>query len=92
MWGPACSQLPPTASWPSHNTRGAAAAATGAAQPITMLLPVLTVGEQFAESAEVNGVAANVRRNQDRIELWTRTASNEAAQMKVSASTLPEQL
>jgi hypothetical protein len=45
--------------------------------------PPTPEGEQFSESNEVNGVAANVRRNQDRIELWTRTSGDEAAQVKV---------
>lgn len=38
------------------------------------------IGEQFSEGDEVCGVAVNIRNKGDRIELWTKTASNEAVQ------------
>jgi len=42
------------------------------------------IGEQFAEGGEICGVCVNIRQGgKDRIELWTRTASNEALQMSV---------
>jgi len=41
------------------------------------------IGEQFTEGDEVCGVAVNVRAKGDRIELWTRTAANEAKQVRV---------
>jgi len=41
------------------------------------------VGEQFAEGDEVCGVVVNVRQKQDKVCLWTRTASDEAAQVSV---------
>lgn len=39
------------------------------------------IGEQFTEGEEVCGIAVNIRPKGDRIELWTRTAANEAAQV-----------
>ena len=41
------------------------------------------IGEQFTEGDEVCGIAVNIRPKGDRIELWTRTASNEAAQTSI---------
>jgi hypothetical protein len=41
------------------------------------------IGEQFAEGEEVCGVAVNIRPAKDRVELWTRTAANEAAQTSI---------
>ncbi len=40
------------------------------------------IGEQFTEGDEVCGVAVNIRNKGDRIELWTKTASNEATQVR----------
>lgn len=40
-----------------------------------------TIGEQFTEGDEICGVAVNIRQKGDRIEMWTRTSSNEAAQV-----------
>lgn len=40
------------------------------------------IGEQFSEGEEICGVAVNVRGRGDRVDLWTRTASNEAAQVR----------
>lgn len=40
------------------------------------------VGEQFTEGDEVCGVVVSVRNKQDRVALWTKTASNEAAQAR----------
>lgn len=39
------------------------------------------IGEQFTEGDEICGVAVNIRGKGDRIELWTKTASNEAVQV-----------
>lgn len=41
------------------------------------------VGEQFDDGDEVCGVVVNVRPKQNRISMWTRTASNEAAQVAI---------
>ncbi|XP_055813756.1 eukaryotic translation initiation factor [Solanum dulcamara] len=51
----------------------------------TMWLETLMalVGEQFDESEDICGVVANVRRSQDKLSLWTKTATNEAAQMGI---------
>jgi hypothetical protein len=38
------------------------------------------IGEQFAEGEELCGLAVNIRPAKDRVELWTRTAANEAVQ------------
>ncbi|MEW5301894.1 MAG: hypothetical protein WDW36_004720 [Sanguina aurantia] len=42
-----------------------------------------TIGEQFTEGDEICGVAVNIRQKGDRIEMWTRTSSNEAAQTSI---------
>lgn len=39
------------------------------------------IGEQFEESDEICGAVVSVRRGQDKIAIWTKTASNEAAQV-----------
>jgi hypothetical protein len=39
------------------------------------------IGEQFDESQEICGVVASVRQRQDKLSLWTKTASNEAVQV-----------
>ncbi|KAJ8530662.1 hypothetical protein K7X08_023543 [Anisodus acutangulus] len=51
----------------------------------TMWLETLMalVGEQFDESEDICGVVASVRRSQDKLSLWTKTAANEAAQMGI---------
>eukprot|EP00892_Ulva_mutabilis_P009798 jgi/Ulvmu1/7190/UM034_0099.1 len=41
------------------------------------------LGEQFDEGMDVLGVACNVRKQQDRIEVWTKTASDEAVQYSI---------
>lgn len=41
------------------------------------------IGEQFTESDDVCGIVVSVRTKQDRISLWTKTASNEAAQISL---------
>ena len=41
------------------------------------------IGEQFDESEEICGVVASVRQRQDKLALWTKTASNEAVQVIV---------
>ncbi|KAH7352417.1 hypothetical protein KP509_19G043700 [Ceratopteris richardii] len=42
------------------------------------------IGEQFDEADEICGVVVSVRARQDKISLWTKTASNEAAQMSIA--------
>ncbi|XP_038992301.1 eukaryotic translation initiation factor-like isoform X1 [Hibiscus syriacus] len=39
------------------------------------------IGEQFDDSDEICGVVASVRQRQDKLALWTKTATNEAAQV-----------
>eukprot|EP00244_Chara_vulgaris_P006778 TRINITY_DN2558_c0_g1_i1.p1 TRINITY_DN2558_c0_g1~~TRINITY_DN2558_c0_g1_i1.p1 ORF type:complete len:234 (-),score=41.83 TRINITY_DN2558_c0_g1_i1:208-909(-) len=41
------------------------------------------IGEQFADGEEVCGAVVSVRVKQDRIAIWTKTASNESAQMSI---------
>ncbi|KAG6545188.1 hypothetical protein Mapa_013300 [Marchantia paleacea] len=41
------------------------------------------IGEQFDEYDEVCGAVVSVRARQDKIALWTKTASNEAAQTSI---------
>lgn len=41
------------------------------------------IGEQFDEADEICGVVASVRQRQDKLALWTKTATNEAAQVKL---------
>ena len=41
------------------------------------------IGEQFSEGEEVCGVVVNMRQRQDKVCLWTKTASNEAVQVNV---------
>ncbi|XP_057499669.1 eukaryotic translation initiation factor-like isoform X1 [Actinidia eriantha] len=42
------------------------------------------IGEQFDEADEICGVVASVRqKRQDKLALWTKTATNEAAQMGI---------
>eukprot|EP00959_Pyramimonas_sp_CCMP1952_P441962 9252025-Pyramimonas_sp.AAC.1 len=39
------------------------------------------IGETFDEGEEVCGIVVNIRTKQDRISIWTKTASNESAQV-----------
>ena len=39
------------------------------------------IGEQFDDSEEICGVVASVRQRQDKLSLWTKSASNEAVQV-----------
>ncbi|KAG1672566.1 hypothetical protein FOA52_010667 [Chlamydomonas sp. UWO 241] len=41
------------------------------------------IGEQFSDGDEICGIAVNIRPKGDRLEMWTRTASNEAAQTMI---------
>lgn len=41
------------------------------------------IGEQFGDGDEICGIVVNVRAKQNRISLWTKTASNEAAQVSI---------
>jgi hypothetical protein len=47
------------------------------------------IGEQFDDGDEVCGIVVNVRAKQDRISMWTKTASNEAAQVRATRSPPP---
>ena len=42
------------------------------------------IGEQFDEVDEICGVVASVRQRQDKLALWTKTATNEATQVLIS--------
>ena len=50
-------------------------------QIVTAAQVLACIGEQFTEGDEVCGAAVNIRAKGDRIELWTKTASNEAVQV-----------
>lgn len=50
----------------------------------TFVQVLACIGEQFTEGDEICGVAVNVRAKGDRIELWTKTSSNEAVQVSSS--------
>ena len=41
------------------------------------------IGEQFSEGEEICGVVVNVRARQDKLCIWTKSASNEAAQVSL---------
>jgi translation initiation factor 4E len=41
------------------------------------------IGEQFEEHDEICGAVINIRNKQDRISLWTKTSTNESAQMTI---------
>jgi hypothetical protein len=43
------------------------------------------IGEQFDEGDEVCGVTVNIRNGKNRIELWSKTAANEALQVRDEA-------
>lgn len=40
------------------------------------------IGEQFDHGDEICGVVVNVRAKQERISIWTKNSSNEAAQVQ----------
>ncbi len=40
------------------------------------------IGEQFTDGDEICGVAVVIRSKGDRIELWTKTSTNEAVQVR----------
>lgn len=46
------------------------------------------IGEQFEEGDEVCGVTVNIRNGKNRIEMWTKTAANEALQVRGCNSSL----
>ena len=48
---------------------------------LNMLLAL--IGEEFPEAEEICGAVVNVRQRGDRVALWTKTASNEAAQIAI---------
>ena len=41
-----------------------------------------SIGEQFDDGEEICGIVVNVRPKQDRISVWTKTAANEALQVR----------
>jgi len=41
------------------------------------------IGEQFEEHDEICGAVINIRNKQDRISVWTKTSTNESAQMTI---------
>lgn len=43
------------------------------------------IGEQFEDPDEICGCVINIRNKQDRINIWTKTASNESAQVSCVA-------
>lgn len=48
-----------------------------------MLQLLACIGEQFTEGEEICGVVINVRAKQDKLCIWTKSASNEAAQVRL---------
>lgn len=65
------------------SVRGCAGASTVPLGDAHVHMQVLAcIGEQFTEGDEVCGVAVNIRGKGDRIDLWTKTAANEAAQVR----------
>lgn len=46
------------------------------------------IGEQFDEGDEVCGVTVNIRNGKNRIEMWTKTAANEALQVRTVGHSL----
>lgn len=46
------------------------------------------IGEQFDHGDEICGAVVNVRTKQEKIALWTKNASNEAAQVTFSNQTI----
>ncbi|KAM7259898.1 hypothetical protein ACFE04_015639 [Oxalis oulophora] len=57
----------------------------GKAQLDSMWLETLMalIGEQFDEADDICGVVASVRQRHDKLALWTKNATNEAAQMSI---------
>ena len=50
-----------------------------------MYIVLIMIGENFDDSGDVCGVVVSLRKSQDRIALWTKTATNEALQMSIGA-------
>lgn len=46
-------------------------------------LLLAAIGEQFEEPEEICGIVINIRNKQDRLSIWTKTASNESAQISI---------
>ncbi|KAG6423615.1 hypothetical protein SASPL_114016 [Salvia splendens] len=46
-----------------------------------LILLLALIGEQFDNGDEICGAVVNVRARQDKIALWTKNATNEAAQV-----------
>jgi len=44
------------------------------------------IGEAFQEDNEVNGIVVSIRKPGDRLALWTKTATNEAAQKSIGGT------
>ena len=54
------------------------------AMHLCLLVQIMAaIGEQFTEGEEICGSVVNLRARQDRLCIWTKTASNEAAQVDV---------
>ena len=47
------------------------------------------IGEQFEDGNEICGAVVSVRQRQDRIAIWTRTATNEETQIHIGKIDLP---
>ena len=41
------------------------------------------IGEQYTNGDDICGMAVNIRKNADRLCMWTKTASNEATQISL---------
>lgn len=65
--------------WTATNTRGGKAGL----DQLWLNTLLAMIGEQFDEGDEICGAVASVRARQEKIALWTRTATNEAAQMSI---------
>ncbi len=57
--------------------------AKGVTDTAWLHLLLAMIGEQFAESDEICGAVCSVRGRGDRLAVWTKTASNEAAQQSI---------
>ena len=63
--------------WTATNTRGSKAGL----DQLWLNILLAMIDEQFDEGDEICGAVASVRARQEKIALWTRTATNKAAQM-----------
>lgn len=49
------------------------------------------IGEHFTDGDDICGVVVNIRGKQDRLSIWTKTASDEAIQVSTASHTKPMQ-